>query len=120
PFRCADTMGVAMKRPPRNSAAQIFVLGGMLCLAAGAAMSQTVPTGDGSAAAAEILARASAAVAATTVRPEDFRKAGDRDDTSALQAALDTGKSVLLSDNRVYQVSHVLIMRPGQRLSGGG
>ena len=109
-----------MRKRLRNRLAEMFIAGGMLCPAAGTAVSQPVPTGDGSAAAAQILARATAAVAAQTVRPESFRKAGDPDDTGALQAALDTGKSVLLSDNHVYQISHVLIMRTGQRLSGSG
>jgi hypothetical protein len=70
--------------------------------------------------ASQILARAERGVSRQFVRPEEFRRPEDPDDTRSLQAALDTGQSVQLQDNHVYEISHVLLMRTGQRLAGVG
>jgi hypothetical protein len=68
----------------------------------------------------QILARVNAAVARDTASPDEFRKPGDADDTNSIQAALDTGKSVVLRAKREYVVSRPLRMHSAQRLAGAG
>lgn len=66
-----------------------------------------------------VAARVAQGVAAKTVSPAAFRTATDPDDTRSIQAALDTGHSVVLEPHRVYVIAHTVLMRPNQRLSGG-
>jgi len=96
----------------------LFIVVGNLGLAsAGPCLAQFRPPDIQSA--EQLAARVTAAVASQTVSPAAFRKPSDSDDTASIQAALDTGQSVVLEPGRIYVIARTLLMRPGQRLAGG-
>jgi hypothetical protein len=86
----------------------------------GMQVSIAVGSPDSLPSATAISAQALANVSNTSVHPRFTGDGHSADDTDAIQAALDTGHSVLLPANHTYLISRTLIMHGGQRLAGEG